>query len=50
MSIWDAQGYKDMAMVAVPADTPGLSFGPLYDTPFYRFLPLGEMFEILFSF
>ncbi|MGB0913716.1 MAG: acyl-CoA dehydrogenase family protein, partial [Phaeobacter italicus] len=29
----DAPGHKDMAMIAIPADAPGLSFGPLYDTP-----------------
>ncbi len=37
-------GYKDMAMFAVPLDTPGLSFGPLYETPSYQFLPLSEMY------
>ncbi len=37
-------GHKDMAMVAIPAGTKGLSFGPLYDTPSYRFLPMGEMY------
>ncbi len=31
-------------MIAIPADTPGLSFGPLYDTPSYNFLPLAEMY------
>ena len=40
----DAPGHKDMAMIAIPADTPGLSFGPLYDTPSYTFLPLAEMY------
>jgi alkylation response protein AidB-like acyl-CoA dehydrogenase len=40
----DAPGYKDMAMIAIPKDTPGLSFGPLYDTPSYKFLPLAEMY------
>jgi len=40
----DAPGHKDMAMIAIPKDTPGLSFGPLYDTPSYNFLPLAEMF------
>jgi alkylation response protein AidB-like acyl-CoA dehydrogenase len=40
----DEPGHKDMAMVAVPRDTPGVSFGPLYDTASYRFLPVGEMF------
>ncbi len=40
----DAPGHKDMAMIAIPADAPGLSFGPLYDTPSYRFLPMSEMY------
>lgn len=40
----DEPGHKDMAMIAIPKDTPGLSFGPLYDTPSYRFLPLAEMY------
>jgi alkylation response protein AidB-like acyl-CoA dehydrogenase len=40
----DASGHKDMAMIAIPADAPGLSFGPLYDTPSYNFLPLAEMY------
>ncbi|NNK77814.1 MAG: acyl-CoA dehydrogenase [Litoreibacter sp.] len=40
----DAPGHKDMAMIAIPADTPGLSFGPLYDTPSYNFLPMSEMY------
>jgi len=40
----DAPGHKDMAMIAIPKDTPGLSFGPLYDTPSYNFLPLAEMY------
>ena len=40
----EAPGYKDMAMVAVPKGTPGLSFGPLYETPSYTFLPVGEMY------
>ena len=39
----DAPGHKDMAMIAIPKDTPGLSFGPLYNTPSYNFLPLAEM-------
>lgn len=39
----DEPGHKDMAMIAIPKDAPGLSFGPRYDTPSYRFLPLGEM-------
>ncbi|MCF6273972.1 MAG: acyl-CoA dehydrogenase family protein [Rhodobacteraceae bacterium] len=40
----DAPGHKDMAMIAIPKDTPGLSFGALYDTPSYNFLPLAEMY------
>jgi len=40
----DRPGHKDMAMIAIPRDTPGLSFGPLYDTPSYRFLPMSEMY------
>lgn len=40
----DAPGHKDMAMIAIPADAPGLSFGPLYETPSYNFLPLAEMY------
>ncbi|QGX99313.1 acyl-CoA dehydrogenase [Roseovarius faecimaris] len=40
----DQPGHKDMAMIAIPADAEGLSFGPRYDTPSYRFLPLSEMY------
>lgn len=40
----DEPGHRDMAMIAIPAGTSGLSFGPRYDTPSYRFLPLGEMY------
>ena len=40
----DQPGHKDMAMIAIPADAKGLSFGPRYDTPSYSFLPLGEMY------
>jgi hypothetical protein len=40
----DAPGYKDMAMIAIPRETPGLSFGPRYRTPSYRFLPLSEIY------
>lgn len=40
----DQPGHKDMAMIAVPKDTPGLSFGPLYNTPSYTFLPMAEMY------
>lgn len=40
----DAPGHKDMAMIAIPADAEGLSFGPRYDTPSYEFLPFAEMY------
>ncbi|MBL4874584.1 MAG: acyl-CoA dehydrogenase family protein [Rhodobacteraceae bacterium] len=40
----DESGHKDMAMIAIPADAKGVSFGPRYDTPSYEFLPLGEMY------
>ncbi|MDQ7080084.1 MAG: acyl-CoA dehydrogenase family protein [Paracoccaceae bacterium] len=40
----DAPGHRDMAMIAIPKDTPGLSFGPRYETPSYEFLPLSEMY------
>jgi alkylation response protein AidB-like acyl-CoA dehydrogenase len=40
----DAPGHRDMAMIAIPKGKPGLSFGPLYDTPSYCFLPVGEMY------
>ena len=40
----DKPGHRDMAMIAIPKDTPGLSFGPRYQTPSYNFLPLAEMF------
>ena len=40
----EAPGHRDMAMIAIPADTPGLSFGEKYDTPSYNFLPLAEMY------
>ncbi len=40
----DEPGHKDMAMIAIPADAEGLSFGPSYDTPSYEFLPLSEMY------
>ncbi|GGX68080.1 acyl-CoA dehydrogenase [Tateyamaria omphalii] len=40
----DVPGHKDMAMIAIPADAPGISFGPLYDTPSYNFLPMSEMY------
>ena len=40
----DAPGHKDMAMIAIPKDTPGLSFGPRYDTASFNFLPLAEMY------
>src|SRR3954471_5091329 len=37
-------GYKDMAIVAIPAGSEGLSFGPRYQTPSYTFLPISEMY------
>ncbi len=40
----DEPGHKDMAMIAIPADTKGISFGPRYDTSSYEFLPLSEMY------
>lgn len=40
----DKPGHKDMAMFAVPKDSEGLSFGALYQTPSYRFLPMSEMY------
>ncbi|MEO0743992.1 MAG: acyl-CoA dehydrogenase family protein [Pseudomonadota bacterium] len=40
----DAPGHTDMAMIAIPADAPGISFGPLYETPSYTFLPMSEMY------
>ena len=40
----DAPGHKDMAMIAIPKGAAGLSFGPMYDTPSYEFLPMSEMY------
>jgi alkylation response protein AidB-like acyl-CoA dehydrogenase len=40
----DQPGHKDMAMIAIPADAEGLSFGPKYETPSYQFLPMSEMY------
>jgi hypothetical protein len=40
----DQPGHKDMAMIAIPKDAPGLTFGPRYETPSYNFLPLSEMY------
>jgi len=40
----DEPGHKDMAMIAIPKDAEGLSFGPRYETPSYNFLPLSEMY------
>lgn len=40
----DEPGHKDMAMIAIPKDAEGLSFGPLYETPSYNFLPMSEMY------
>ncbi|WP_299739959.1 acyl-CoA dehydrogenase [uncultured Roseobacter sp.] len=41
----DARGHKDMAMIAVPDDAPGISFGPMYETPSYNFPPIGQCFQ-----
>ena len=40
----DESGHRDMAMIAIPKGTQGLSFGPMYETPSYRFLPMSEMY------
>ncbi len=40
----DKPGHKDMAMIAIPKDADGLTFGPRYDTASYNFLPLSEMY------
>ena len=40
----DEPGHQDMAMIAIPAGTSGLRFGPRYETASYRFLPIGEMY------
>lgn len=40
----DVPGHHDMAMIAIPADAPGISFGPIYDTASYNFLPISEMY------
>ena len=40
----DEPGHKDMAMIAIPKDAEGVSFGPRYNTPSYEFLPLSEMY------
>jgi hypothetical protein len=40
----DSPGHKDMAMIAIPKEAKGLSFGPRYETPSYNFLPLSEMY------
>lgn len=40
----DVPDHKDMAMIAIPADAPGLSFGPKYQTASFNFLPLSEMY------
>jgi len=39
----DAPGHNDMAMIAIPKGSRGLSFGPAYDTGSWNFLPVGEM-------
>ncbi len=40
----DEPGHKDMAMIAIPGDAKGVSFGPMYETPSYNYLPLSEMY------
>ncbi|WP_375230118.1 acyl-CoA dehydrogenase family protein [Roseobacter sp. S98] len=40
----DVPGHRDMAMIAIPADAAGISFGPRYETPSYNFLPMSEMY------
>ena len=40
----DAPGHKDMEMIAIPADTQGISFGPRGETPSYSLLPMSEMY------
>lgn len=40
----DAPGHKDMAMIAIPADAKGVSFGTKYETTSYNFLPMSEMY------
>jgi alkylation response protein AidB-like acyl-CoA dehydrogenase len=40
----DAPGHKDMAMIAIPKGSKGLSFGPAYKTGSWNFLPCAEMY------
>tara|TARA_Y100000385_G_C13064586_1_gene626095 strand:+ start:781 stop:1956 length:1176 start_codon:yes stop_codon:yes gene_type:complete len=40
----DAPGHKDMAMIAIPREAVGLSFGPMYVTPSYNYLPMANMY------
>jgi len=40
----DEPGHKDMAMIAIPKDAKGVTFGPRYETASYEFLPLAEMY------
>ena len=37
-------GHKDIAIVAVPKDAPGVSFGALYDKIVSPFLPIADMY------
>jgi hypothetical protein len=39
----DEPGYKDIAMVGIPADSPGLSFGPAYEKLVSPFMPVADM-------
>ena len=40
----DEPGHKDIAMVAVPKDTPGVRFGEPYNKLVSPFLPIADMF------
>ncbi len=40
----DAPGHKDIAMVAVPKDSAGLSFGTAYDKLVSPYMPAADMF------
>lgn len=40
----DQPGHKDMAMIAIPRDTPGVSFGEPYDKLVSPYLPIADMY------
>ena len=40
----DEPGHKDIAMLAIPADLPGVSFGPAYEKLVSPFMPVADMF------